>query len=59
METNIKIILTNYEFDTLLKRLDSMTKLNMISARELNSYAHPAVVSLSNEIEISLAIAAH
>ena len=36
-----------------------MIKLNMISARESNNYAHPAVVSLSNEIEISLAIAAH
>ena len=36
-----------------------MIKLNMISARESNSYAHPAAVSLSNEIEISLAITAH
>ena len=35
-----------------------MIKLNMICARESNSYAHPAVVSLSNEMEISLAIAA-
>ena len=58
-EQILKIILTNYEFNTLLKRLASMIKLNMISARESNSYAHPAVVSLSNEIEISLAIAAH
>ena len=59
METNIKIILTNYEFNTLLKKLASMIKLNMIAAPGSNSYAHPAVVSLSNEIEISLAIAAH
>ena len=36
-----------------------MIKLNMISATESNSYPHPAVVSLSNEIGISLAIAAH
>ena len=36
-----------------------MIKLNMIAARESNSYAHPAAVSLSNEIEISLAITAH
>jgi hypothetical protein len=56
METNI---LTSYVFDTLLKQLASMIKLNMIAATGSNSYAHPAVVSLSNEIEISLAIAAH
>ena len=36
-----------------------MIKLNMIAAIESDNYAHPAVVSLSNEIEISLAIAAH
>ena len=59
METNIKIILTNYEFDTLFKMLASMIKLNMIAAIESDNYVHPAAVSLSNEIEISLAIAAH
>ena len=36
-----------------------MIKLNMIAARESDNYAHPAVVSLSNEIEISLANSAH
>ena len=30
----------------------------MIAATGSNSYAHPAVVSLSNEIGISLAVAA-
>ena len=36
-----------------------MIKLNMIAAIESDNYAHPAVVPLSNEIEISLAITAH
>ena len=36
-----------------------MIKLNMIAAIESDNYAHPAVISLSNEIDVSLANSAH
>ena len=36
-----------------------MIKLNMIAAIESNNYAHPAVVSLSNETDVGLANSAY
>jgi len=36
-----------------------MIKLNMIAAIESDNYAHPAVISRSNEIDVGLANSAH